>query len=82
MSPSKTPWKAGVTVLLVATINPIGGAAQQCPDGLISAIEIERLDVFELQEFEEGDCFDPFLLEESATIGRPSARQASALNAS
>jgi hypothetical protein len=54
MSPSKTPWKASVTVLLAASINPIGGAAQQCPDGLISAIEIERLNVFELQELEEG----------------------------
>ena len=75
--------------------------AQQCPAGLISTIEIESLEVFELQDFEEGsflqgvfrtanklhmytsesyirsdllfeegDCFDPFLLEESVRILR------------
>ncbi|MCK5649767.1 MAG: hypothetical protein KAJ42_00250, partial [Gemmatimonadetes bacterium] len=101
MSPSKTPWRIAVAVFLAASINPIGGAAQECPAGRISTIEIERLEVFELQDFEEGslfrgvfraankvhwntsesyirsdllfeegDCLDPFLLEESARILR------------
>ena len=54
MSLPKHPWKIAVASLLAASANPIGGMAQQCPAGLISTIEIERLEVFELQDFEEG----------------------------
>jgi len=98
---SKNPWKIVATVILAASATPIGGTAQQCPAGRISSIEVDRLDVFDVQEFredsfirgvfrtanrihintseryilgdvffEEGDCFDPFLLEESARILR------------
>lgn len=104
MSLRKNPWPLALASLLTAGTHPTGGAAQQCPEGQVSTIEIERLDVFELQDFEEGsflrgvfrtanklhmntsesfirsdllfeegDCFDPFLLEESERIlrGRP-----------
>ena len=80
---------------------PLPLAGQECPAGRISTIQLEFVDVFELDDFEEGsflrgvfrtankihintsenyirsellfeegDCFDPFLLEESARVLR------------
>ena len=100
MSLSTRSWTVGVTACLIVTAIPGEGVAQQCPAGVISTVEVERLDVFDPEEsksglfrwafgvgnkihmttsesyiradllFEEGDCFDPFLIDESARVLR------------
>ena len=96
MSQPAIRWLLGGGGFLATCVTPIVGVAQQCPAGVISTIEVERLEVFDPDQaagrgvvntlfrlankihintkesyirsdllFEEGDCYDPFLIEES-----------------
>ena len=93
--------KAVVGTLLAISLGAAGAGAQECTDGRISEIRIERQNVFDVEEiseddflhwvlqlgntihirtsesyvrgellFEDGDCYDPFLLSETARILR------------
>jgi hypothetical protein len=94
---SMTPLLMALGVGLI----PGSAEAQECAEGQINSVEVQRIDVFDLSEFgedsfarsvfrtanhlhintsetyirnellfEEGSCYDPFLLEESARILR------------
>jgi len=101
VSPSLNSQRVLVPLVMAMTTVIIPAAGQECPEGRIASIQVESLEVFNLNEFQEGsfargvfrtantlhintsesyllsellfgegDCFDPFLLEESARILR------------